>query len=287
MKTVLMMFAPSMFPEKILLLTAFFLVAACRVQAAIVIHFDELSPPPNGYFDGYGATATSGSWSSRGAVFQTETYGPGWSYSRINDSSTPGFTNQWAAITGVDASGNGNYAIATAPVYPPPLLQAYVNLPLGYRPSSVQLTNTTYAGLAMLQGDAFAKKFGGVDGNEPDFLKVIFTGFDSLNAMGNVTGASDFYLADYRFANNALDYVVRQWTLFDLGPLGQARSIGIQFDGSDRDPTYGLNTPAYVAVDNLTLTAVPEPTSLALVLTGLGLLTRRRPDRYRSAPKTA
>jgi hypothetical protein len=287
MKAVLMMFLPSMFFEKILLMTAFLILTASRGQAAIVIHFDELSPPPTGYLDGYGATATSGSWSSQGAIFQTETYGPGWSYSRINDSLTPGFTNQWAAITGVDASGNGNYAIATAPVYPPPLPQAYVNLPLGYRPSSVQVTNTTYAGLAMLQGDAFTTKFGGIDGSEPDFFKVIFTGFDSLNAAGTVTGTADFYLADYRFANNALDYVVNQWTLFDLGPLGQPRSIGIQFDGSDRDPTFGLNTPAYVALDNLTLTAVPEPTSLSLALIGLGLLMRRRPARYRPHPQPA
>ena len=77
MKTVLMMFAPSMFPEKILLLTAFFLVAACRVQAAIVIHFDELSPPPNGYFDGSGATATSGNGRRLGGVLLPEPNGPG------------------------------------------------------------------------------------------------------------------------------------------------------------------------------------------------------------------
>jgi len=41
----------------------------------------------------------------------------------------------------------------------------------------------------------------------------------------------------------------------------------------------GLNSPAYAAIDNLILTAVPEPETYALMLAGLGLLgflARRR-----------
>jgi hypothetical protein len=36
-------------------------------------------------------------------------------------------------------------------------------------------------------------------------------------------------------------------------------------DGSDKG-TFGLNTPAYFAMDDFTVTAVPEPTSLAAAL---------------------
>ena len=41
--------------------------------------------------------------------------------------------------------------------------------------------------------------------------------------------------------------------------------IEFSFDGSDKG-TFGLNTPAYFAMDDFTVTAVPEPTSLAAVL---------------------
>ena len=54
----------------------------------------------------------------------------------------------------------------------------------------------------------FAKKFGGTTGNDPDFFKVTVKGY-----KGGVltTDSVPFYLADFRFANNALDYIVDSW----------------------------------------------------------------------------
>jgi hypothetical protein len=46
--------------------------------------------------------------------------------------------------------------------------------------------------------------------------------------------------------------------------LGDARSIGIDFASSDVGE-WGINTPTYVAIDNLTLVAVPEPSGIVLV----------------------
>jgi hypothetical protein len=92
-----------------------------------------------------------------------------------------------------------------------------------------------------------------------------------------VTGTVEFYLADFRFSNNSLDYIVDQWTEVDLNRLGSAASIRLTFSGSDVG-AFGLNTPAYVALDQLRLTAVPEPShGLFLVaLAGLGLNRHRR-----------
>ncbi len=246
------------------------------LSAALMIHFDELAAysttGPNGsYFDGYGSGAATGTWQSQGASFNTQLFGPGWSYSNVNNSTTAGFTNQWAAYPGTGVGGSGNYAIGTTSSPN----GAFFNLPIGQAVNSLSVANTTYAALSMLNGDQFAKKFGGVTGNDPDFLRVTFTGFGAANAMGGATGSVDFLLADYRFSNNAFDYVVNNWQLVDLTSLGSARSIGIGIDGSDIG-SFGLNTPAYVAIDNLSFATIPEPSCFVLIATGVGLAFSRR-----------
>jgi hypothetical protein len=247
------------------------------VSAAMVIDFDELTgyttTGPNGsYFDGYGAGAVTGTWQSQGTTFNTAMFGPGWSYSNVNNTLTGDFTNQWAAYPGTGVGGSRNYALGTSSSPN----GAFINLPAGQMVSGLFVTNTTYTALSMRDGDQFAKKFGGVLGDEPDFLRVTFTGFEASNAMGASTGSVEFFLADYRFANNSLDYIVNDWRLVDLTSLGGARSIGIGFDGTDNHPVFGLNTPAYVAIDSLSFSVIPEPASLILMLTGVALAFSRR-----------
>lgn len=254
-------------------------VLPLSASAATMISFDELSLSPNSYFDGHGAGASPGTWTSQGATFNTGTYGPGWSYSNVTDNTTAGHLNQWSAITGTDASGSGNYVIGTT--FSPN--GAYFNLPGSERISSIAVTNTTYAYLSMLNGDEFAKDFGGTTGDDEDFFQVTFTGFDSSNGLGGTLGSVDFFLADYRFADNANDYIVDSWQTVDLTSLGNARSIGISFASSDVG-SFGMNTPAYVAIDNISFqaAAVPEPTSL-LCIGALVLATSARRIRNRFA----
>ncbi len=255
-------------------------MTAQPVSAALLVGFDELSGytstgPTGSYFNGYGFGAATGTWQSQGVSFNTKEFGPGWSYSNVNNTTLAGFTNQWAAYPGTGAGGSGNYAIGNSN----DSSGAYFNLPTDHTASSLLVTNTTYAAQSILNGDNFAKKFGGVTGNDPDFFRVTFTGFDAANASGATTGSVEFFLADYRFANNALDYVVNDWQLVNLSNLGGARSIGISLDGTDNHPMFGLNTPPYVAIDSLSLTAVPEPSSLALLgcVVCFGFARSRRP----------
>jgi Domain of unknown function (DUF4465)/PEP-CTERM motif len=133
------------------------------------------------------------------------------------------------------------------------------------------ISNTTYTGLSMQNGDAFAKKFGGVLGNDPDYLKLTISGFASGIATGTLV---DFYLADFRFANNSQDYIINKWTFVDFSTLGTVDEIRFSYASSDVGQ-FGINTPTYFALDNFL--AVPEPSAMVLGLLGsLGLLSRRR-----------
>jgi hypothetical protein len=243
--------------------------------AADLVTFDELnlwsaSTPQGTYYNGdSGIGDNSLGWSSGGVQFGNNygfapgfgDYWGGFAYSNVNNPSIPGFMNQYASITPTGVGGSGNYAI----VYSGP--QAFFNLPGLSVIHSIQVTNTAYAGLSMLQGDPYAKKFGGLGGNDPDFFSVRFEGYSGMDGSGSLLGVVDFYLADYRFDDNSLDYVIQDWTEVDLTPLGLVNSVRLSFNSSDTiviDGITYINTPTYAALDNLSFTAVPEPSSLAL-----------------------
>ncbi|MGI9445403.1 MAG: DUF4465 domain-containing protein [Rubripirellula sp.] len=189
--------------------------------------------------------STYGSWS-------------GFSVSNSTDVTTPGYLNQYSAISGGGALESSTYFVASAYGYPAlPTITVSEDFDFG----SLLVTNTTYAALSIQEGDAFAKKFGGETGDDPDYFLLTIEGFDSSNAS---VGTVDFYLADYRFADNSQDYLVSDWSLVDVSSLGSASSLVFSLTSSDVG-TYGMNTPAYFAVDQLVLSdSRPSPAVLTV-----------------------
>lgn len=257
------------------------LASAAPLASALTVDFGDVNlstPPAQSGFGGvyYNGSDGAGGFSSGGASFGNN-YNADWdswdgfAYSTATDTSTVGYTNQYSAYA---LGGNtGAYAVAFAGYATP----ATIAFATDIAPISVDLTNVTYAALDMLDGSAFSKKFGGASGDDSDWFSVTLTSYDAGHAeIGSVT----FYLADFRFADNSLDYVVSDWTNVDLAGLGSGvRSIELSWDSSDVG-SFGINTPLYVALDNLAYSAIPEPASASALagaaLLGLVALRRRR-----------
>jgi hypothetical protein len=110
------------------------------------------------------------------------------------------------------------------------------------------VTNSTFAALSMKNGDAFAKKFGGISGADPDFFVLTVKGYNNGSLKSD---SVNFYLADYRSADNTKDYIVKTWEWVDLKNLGNVDSIRFSLTSSDVG-SFGMNTPAYFCIDNFT-----------------------------------
>lgn len=242
------------------------IITATSATAQTVVNFDEFSLSTDSYFQSTPDTPTT--FESNGVSFSHTT--PSWggfsdfTYSNRTDTTTEGFSNPASAFTG-GGDGDAYYGVG----YISGSLSLNFQQSAGVSPLSISLTNTTYAALSMLNGDGFAKKFGGASGNEPDYFTLTITGFD---AFDQETGSVDFYLADFRFTNSAEDYVVDEWTTVDLTSLGSGvTELAFSLDSSDTG-SFGINTPTYFAFDNLTFTAVPEPATFPLIIGMVGIL---------------
>ena len=187
-----------------------------------------------------------------GAVLLPNEYGvsgefefwSGWSISTRVDAATPGFQNQYSAFPGGGAGGSATYAVGTGQ-------GAAIRLARpGTTVTSLRLANTTYAALSMRDGDQFAKRFGGAAGDDPDFFSVSFRGWSGgARTADSVT----VFLADFR-GPAAEDVILDGWREVDLSGLGPLDSLTLSFASSDVGE-FGINTPLYVAIDDVAVGA--------------------------------
>lgn len=205
--------------------------------------FDELETGPSGYWNG---SDRSGKFKSGPFTFHNNynteySSWSGFSYSNILDTLTAGWSNQYSAIAGKDISGAGNYGIGYV------FGTTKITLATPDSISGMYLTNSTYTYLSMKHGDDFTKKFGGVEGSDPDYFRLLITG---VSAKGDTTGTVIFYLADFRFEDHSKDYIVKSWTWVDLVSLGVVSDVHFSLESTDMG-AWGMNTPSYFCLDNV------------------------------------
>lgn len=168
----------------------------------------------------------------------------GWAISADTNTTTPGFLNQYSAIAGQGALGTSAYA--TGYVYDPTVIRLQPKA-IGKPMIGFYVTNSTYAYLSMRDGDAFAKKFGGETGKDPDFFLMTIKKYQG-GALAD--DSINIYLADFRSPDANKDFILNDWKYVDLANLGGVDSLYLRMTSSDVG-VFGMNTPAYICIDQV------------------------------------
>lgn len=145
----------------------------------------------------------------------------GFSCSAIVNTTTFGYLNQYAVITGSGADNSAQYAVAYG--YEE---AASFSLP-AKKIKSVMVANSTWSYLYVKEN--FSAE---------NYLKVTFTGYKEETA-GNQVG---YYLADYR---DGKSFVNEAWTKVNLSTLGEVDQVRVEISSDDGQ------SPAFVCLDNI------------------------------------
>ena len=221
----------------------------------VTVTFEDVNLGTDGYWKGqnligkkdstnsYGTTVHNytGSFTSNSTNFYntyTQEYSSwtGFSCSSLADSSVNGdYTHDMYLYGTTGANNSKKFAIAYSD-------SAYFTLSAVKSIKSVYVNNTTYTYKTIHDGNSYASAF-----KSGSYYCVKFTGYD---VNGKMTGSATAYLADYR---NGKNHIVKNWEKIDLSTLGKVKKVVLTFDSSDKG-TYGINTPTYVAIDDVAFT---------------------------------
>ncbi len=207
-----------------------------------IITFEEIDLGDKGYY-----VDKSGGFTTGNAFFKTN-YNADWDswtgfvVSNHNDTETRGYENQYSSIAGSGADGSEQFALLYTGS------SDTIEFLIPEKVTNISFCNSTWTYYAMLEGDPPSKQFGGNSGDELDYFNLLIKGLDE---GGRTVMNATLTLADYRFTNNAEDYIANSWTDIDLSEAGYLKYLVLSFDSSDTGD-YGINTPTYVCIDNIT-----------------------------------
>lgn len=213
------------------------------LHAQFVADLEHISLPGDSHIDGSAGDSVITDEGFLFPIIWDDAWGywaGGWAASNKSDSSRRGQSGLFQSITESGYSSS-NYLVGQQ------------GSEIGVMPSAktplkgVYITNTSFTYHSMKEGDQFAKKFGGISGNDPDYLVL------HIVAKENGSWKTDtvhFFLADYRNADPLKDYAVDVWTWVDLSKLGTADTLRFFLESSDTGE-FGMNTPGFFAIDAL------------------------------------
>ena len=203
-----------------------------------------------GEIDFYGGGMALSQWNIRSNTDASQA--DGWWYTYENQCSVYNLDSTDCSNNGAGARGSNTFVIANGynDDNNDSASRMYFTSKAEFALGTVQLCNSSYVYGVMANGNPY--------GVTPDknmeeaggWFCVEFYGFD---AEGNATNDGipvEFYLCDYRAGSATYTPAITTWTACDLSALGKVNAVEVNFRGSDTG-TWGLNTPAYVCLDNL------------------------------------
>ncbi len=155
-------------------------------------------------------------------------FGGGFVYTNKTDVTNPGFTNN-SAITGKGLKGSVYLTCATSN---PPVLSVIESNK--YSIKEVWITNSTYAYLAMQDGDGMTE--GGF--GDGDWFKLTIYNQDKSKSIDVTLGEGTNLL--------------KEWKQVNLQGMGDVTSLQFEMSSS-RNNDWGMTTPGYFCMDGITL----------------------------------
>lgn len=235
-------------------------VNLAETQDAAVATFEDLNLEVDKYWCGPAdnAVEVDGAWGSKdmlgtfksGAYEFVNSYTPAWaswsgcSYSSMTSTAFASYaTDQWNSAVGHGAENSATYGVIYGSTTPNEQMEVVkvADAPEGRVIKGMNITNSAWVVECVKNGNGTAKKF-----EQGDWFKVTFTGVKADKSTASV----EYYLADYRSEDHSKWTCLTSWDWIDLSSLGKVVSLNVSFDGSDSG-AYGLNTSAYVCVDNV------------------------------------
>jgi hypothetical protein len=227
--------------------------------AQVTESFDSYTLTPNFFYQDSNGT----DW--RPSATKPMTFEYGWSnniwtsgsvYTNIHDTTDITTSNIYACASYTAFDGS-NYATVkdSAKIY----LEnssSFLNKVSGFF-----ITNTTYVKNVLKYGSATCRKFGDTtgtgwgsstaQGTYPDWLKLtVFGYYNGIQSQNQV----ELYLADYRPAGTANDYIVSDWRYVNCIPIGFVDSLQFVLSSSDKNSQHKMKTPGYFSIDHFTTT---------------------------------
>ena len=129
---------------------------------------------------------------------------------------------------------------------------------IGKTVMGVYVCNSTYAYKSIKNGDSFGDT--AFSAKNKDWFKLTIR-----NYHGGVLSAdsAEVYLADFRYADTTQNYILKTWMWVDLTSLGNTDSLAF-FLHSTENNSFGMLTPAFFCIDNLTLSTHLDTTGLGI-----------------------
>lgn len=165
-------------------------------------------------------------------------------YSNRTSSAYNDMTDQYNSAAGGGVDGSANFGVGYLDPYIGSSYITVTNNAEGAVIPGMWVTNSAWVMDCILNGDGLSTVPGGFAAG--DYFKVTITGLRN----GSNIGSLDYYLADYRQADERDYYALDTWQWVDLSSLGTVNKLWLKVESTKKN-NWGMTTPTYMCVDNV------------------------------------